>query len=54
MPFPANQVMNYFRMFISLLTAIDRICLTALCIIASHQEHLRHRFSWLDAVLPAT
>ena len=54
MPFPANQVMNYFRVFISLLTAIDCICLTAVRIIASHQEHLCHHFGWLDAVLPAT
>ena len=34
MPFPANQVVNYFCMFISLLMAI---CLAAVRIMASHQ-----------------
>ena len=47
MPFPVNQVMNYFHVFIPLLTAF---CLAAVHIMASHQEHLHHRFGLLGAV----
>ena len=37
MPFPANQVMNYFHVFILLRTAI---CLAAVHVMALHQlEH---------------
>ena len=41
MSFPANQVMNYFYVFILLLMAI---CLAVIHAIASHQQHLCHRF----------
>ena len=51
MPFPANQVMNNFHVFISLLTAI---CLAVIHIVASHQEHLDHFFGLLGAVLLTT
>ena len=50
MPFPANQGINYFRVFILLFTDI---CLAAVRIMASHQEHPRHHFGLLGVVLLA-
>ena len=50
MPLPANQLMNYFHVFISLLIAI---CLAVVCVIPSHQEHPRHCSGLLSIILPA-
>ena len=48
---PANQVMNYFHVFISLLIVIY---LVVIRIIALHQEHPCHLFGLWNIVFPAT
>ena len=48
MPFPVNQVMSYFCVFIALVVAI---CLAVVHAMVSQQEYLYHHFGLTDLLM---